>query len=313
MRRRTRLTRAQRAVRSCAAIAFLAGCTPGQVRTTAPAGSPLDPSSYCAAATAEGLDSWSGAYQTLCPAADHAIDGPTEGCRHYRIEGGEAQDLGLPGVRRVLDAGGGALVLWREDGALVHRDARGEERVLAGWASDPSVGSTDPTVAYLTVSTEDLEEDEHGREPALGAPVQVVLRPMTGPAEVLTVDPEAASPWALPDGSGVLFVSTRTGLASIWRVRRGEEPVQLTNVGLDEVGQEFVPVPAGALAWLPDGRAVFATQIERDELWLLDPDSGATERLGPGAHPRVGPDGVVLALGGSEGGCAVRYRVGGEP
>jgi hypothetical protein len=291
-------------------IAVLGGCTPGQVGRGA-ASSGLEPSQYCAAATAEGLDSWSGAVQTRCPEHDHAVDGPLEGCTHFRVDAAGAHELALPGVRRALDAGGGALVLWREDGALVHRSASGEERVLAGWANDPSVGSRDSSIAYLTVAEADLEEDDHGREPVLGAAIQVVLQSMSGAPEVLTVDPDAASPWPLPDGSGVLFVSTRTGVASLFRVRRGEEPVQLTNVGLEEVGQDFVPVPAGELVWLPDGRAVFATNAERDELWLLDPTSGDTERLGPGAHPRVA-GGEVLAVGGTEGGCAIRYRIGGE-
>lgn len=288
----------------------LAGCTPGRVGTSAPPPS-LTVTRYCAAASAPGLHTWSGVIQTRCPESEVDVDGPLAGCRHFRLEGDGERELPLPGVQRALEAGDGSLVLWREDGALHVRAADGTERVLAGWAADPSVGSNGSSVAYLTVADEDLEEDEHGREPVLGAPVRVVLHPLTGSPEVLVVDPDAASPWPLPDGSGVLFVSTRTGLASLWLTGRDGE-TQLTNVGLEEVGQEFVPVPAGELAWLSDGRAVYATSGERDELWLFDPRTGDAERLGPGSRPRVVHD-EVLALGGAEGGCALRYAIGGRP
>lgn len=298
-----------------AVASVLAGCTPGHVGSDGPPPSAprLAASSYCAAASAVGLVTWSGSLQTRCPEADFAADHGVEGCRHYRIGDGQERELPLLQVRRVLDVGEGAMVLWREDGSLLLRGASGEERLLAGWADDPSVGSGVASIAYLTVDDLDLEEDEHGREPVPGAALRVVLQSVTGPAEVVAVDPEAASPWPLPDGSGVLFVSTRTGLASLWRARPGEPEVQLTNVDLEEVGQGFVPVPSSELLWLPDGRAVFATHTEREELWLLDPRSGDAERLGPGSRPRLDARGDVLALGGTEGGCALRYRIGGRP
>lgn len=56
-------------------------------------------------------------------------------------------------------------------------------------------------------------------------------------------------PALAPDGT-VAFVSGRTGIASIWTVRRGEAPAQVTNVGLEGAkrrpGQPppgFVPPP----------------------------------------------------------------------
>jgi hypothetical protein len=58
-----------------------------------------------------------------------------------------------------------------------------------------------------------------------------------------------------PDGV-VAFVSGRTGIASVYVLRPGQEPVQLTNVGLERLKRRpgepppgFVPPPMGPLSF----------------------------------------------------------------
>ncbi len=59
-----------------------------------------------------------------------------------------------------------------------------------------------------------------------------------------------------PSGEWILFVSGRaTGLPSFWKVPAGGgEPVQLTNVRLNELSDQIVPVPHDKMLWSPDGR-----------------------------------------------------------
>lgn len=59
-----------------------------------------------------------------------------------------------------------------------------------------------------------------------------------------------------PSGDWILFVSGgRSGLASFWKVPiDGGQPVQITNVGLSVVDENFVPTPYQKTAWSADGQ-----------------------------------------------------------
>lgn len=64
--------------------------------------------------------------------------------------------------------------------------------------------------------------------------------------------PLDSSPFVVPDSDEVLFVSGRTGVASLWLAAPGAPARPLTNRGLRQVSAGFVPVPSRELSF--DGR-----------------------------------------------------------
>jgi Tol biopolymer transport system component len=105
-----------------------------------------------------------------------------------------------------------------------------------------------------------------------------------------------------PDGDWVLFVSGgRTGLASFWQVPvSGGEPVQVTNSGLEEVNDRFVPTPYDRTVWTQDRRwFVYDFKSgDRHEIWGLNFDphghfQGAVN-FGEGLDPQLSDDGRTL-------------------
>jgi len=117
----------------------------------------------------------------------------------------------------------------------------------------------------------------------------VVLAAADGSA-TMVADGEGVDdrPAVSPDGTTVVFVSGRSGIASLWRTTvSGEAPVQLTNAGI-EPGLEregeaepegFVPPPvtADAVVWMN------ADEVRYDagggELWKVNVRTGAATRL----------------------------------
>jgi len=105
-----------------------------------------------------------------------------------------------------------------------------------------------------------------------------------------------SSPFLRPGTDDVLFVSARTGIASLWLARPGARPRQLTNVGARSVDASFVPVPGRELVWLDSHLAVFtATYDGVSTLWALDVDRARAAPLGPGRWPQRHAD-TVIAL-----------------
>ena len=279
----------------------------------------LDESSYCELAARDGEVRLEAGIASVCAPidVDAAIDaagveaeGPAEACSHQRVgSGGALEPLDLPGVRTALATPDGGLVLSMQDGRLVSRGADGVERELAAWAGDPSLFGR--RLAYVAAPAGALIEEDG---PAIGTPLEVVLEELGGRREVLTTDPDAATPFALPDGSGVIFVSTRTGIASIFRADR-DGTRQLTNLGAEDTGQDFVPIPTGTLAWVPGSlRAVYAAEYDDARVWMLDAASGEAEELGPGRLPEIDGDAVRVAVSRSgEPTCARRIPHGERP
>jgi hypothetical protein len=107
----------------------------------------------------------------------------------------------------------------------------------------------------------------------------VVLDLARGTRRIAVDDPHASSPFIVPGSDEVLYVSSRTGLASLYLARPGRSPRQLTNVGMRRVQPGFVPVPGRELEW--QGRtAVFTARYSGVESrWSLDLDTGAVEAL----------------------------------
>ncbi len=85
-----------------------------------------------------------------------------------------------------------------------------------------------------------------------------------------------------PDGTHILFVSGRTGVASLWIVQAdGNSMKQVTNRGImggkGKSPKEFIPVPVfdKATLWPEQGKIYFHSG---DELWVLQGDQTTTER-----------------------------------
>jgi hypothetical protein len=102
-----------------------------------------------------------------------------------------------------------------------------------------------------------------------------------------------------PSSDWVIFVSgSRTGLASFWKVpAKGGEPAQITNVGLEEVNDRFVPVPYDKTMWSKDQRwFVYDFKSgEQEETWGLEFEADGTmkraAKLADGINPRWQGDG----------------------
>lgn len=291
-----------------AVASTVAGCSPadGGARPAS-----LDDSSYCELAARAGEVRLQAGIATVCAPADGVeVEGSAEDCSHQRVGAdGALSPLDLPGVRTALASPDGGLVLLFDDGRLVSRGQDGAERELAAWAADPSLVGR--RLAYVAAPAGALLEDDG---PAVGTPLEVVLETLGGGREVLATDPDAATPFALPDGSGVIFVSTRTGVASIFRADR-DGTRQLTNLGLDSTGQDFVPIPTGELVWMPGStRAVYAAEYDDARVWIVDAASGDTEELGPGRLPEIDGGAVRVAVSRSgEPTCARRIPQGEGP
>lgn len=105
-----------------------------------------------------------------------------------------------------------------------------------------------------------------------------------------------------PSDKTVLFVSGgRSGLASFWQVpAEGGQPEQVTNLGMEQVNELFVPTPYDRTLWSDDKRwFVYDFKSgEREEIWGLEFDPNGkfkgAKKLGDGLDPRLSPDGKTI-------------------
>jgi hypothetical protein len=272
---------------------------------------PASLSEYCAIATRSGLTAWVGDVVTVCdgpPAAGD--DHPVAPCSVFRVARGELTPIVLPeGVEAqlALPAFDGRLVVLTTDDRLLFGAPAGPLAEIAGWAAEPRVSEDGRHVAYAILA-------DGFDEPELGVPTQLVLHDLGADRrEVVSTDAEASAPFPIPGSRDLLYVSTRSGAASLYRASPGGEPTQLTNVGMERVEQGFVPVPARQLAWLGTGEAIFTAEYEDDRVWRLDLAASVAEELGPGAWPRANADGSVTARRTDGAECSVTYLDGRTP
>lgn len=102
-------------------------------------------------------------------------------------------------------------------------------------------------------------------------------------------------------GECIVFVSGgRSGFAAFWRVCPGGQPVQLTNVGTEQITTHFVPTPYDRTLWTQDKRWLIYDfkSGPREETWGLQfDDSGnviRTTKFGDGIDPRLQDDGQTI-------------------
>ena len=260
------------------------------------------------------------------PRARPVVEGLGEYCELTAAPGVErvtpdvVVDCGLradeePRCRAVARSSGttlvdGALEVWplveeslavRDDAhALVRRETDGRSVTLAPWAAD--VGGDERGRALAVVAA-------HGdAAPLPGEPTVIARFAPDGAREILVADPLASRPISIPGADDVVYVSSMSGVPSVWRTERGSAR-QLTNLATPRLGQEYVPVPGRQHTWVADGRTLVFTVVddETSELWTVDVVDGTTQRLGPGATPVADGDGVIARVAGGSGDCAARY------
>ena len=269
---------------------------------------------YCDVARLPGLIDWSGGVATACPGLTFdetdpdVVDGSS--CQVWVADGsGGLVVTEIVGARAAQGLGDGRIIVWGWDGRLSLAERDGSSHELAPVAADPWVDFDDGSVAFIAPlpGSDTLEPGDDRR----------VMRIDVGSGEELELvtDATASSPVPIPRSADVLYVSSASGIAQIVRVGP-EEITPLTNVGLTDVGMDFVPVYGRELVFTDGGtRLVYAADYEVDEIWSLDLTTGEVENLGPGRFPAIGSDGAVLAQIGSapDASCSARYLDGSAP
>ncbi len=203
--------------------------------------------------------------------------------------GGTLAPLGRGGLLAAGRLDRARLVLLTRGRALLLRSGD-IETVIARDVADPRFAPDRRAVAFtqLPAGATTIDPTTTGR--------LVLLDLDRGTQRLVTDHPLDSSPFPRPGADDVLFVSGRTGVASLFLARAGQAARQLTNVGATVVGPGFVPVPGRELVWLHGARvAVYtATYDGVATLWALDVDTGVAAPLAPGRWPWLGADGVEV-------------------
>ena len=294
----------------CPGVALAVACAaaPEPAPPSGAAPRTLAASAHLAAAAAPGVVALDRDVALVCGAAVAATDHPDAAADcDVALVGpdGALAPMGRGGLLAAARLDDARLVLLTAERTLVVRDATdarvdAPERVIARDVADPRVaadGSRRVVFTQLPAGAE-IAPDTTG--------TLVVLDLDRGTRRVVTSHPLDSAPFLVPGSDDVLFVSARTGLASLYLASPGRPARQLTNVGRRAISgpddAAFVPVPGREVAWVPGARvAVYtATHGGASTVWQLDLDTGAATRLGAGRAPLVTPDGVV-ALGADGG------------
>jgi hypothetical protein len=225
----------------------------------------------------------------LCAPAAVATDAHTPACDAAWVgAAGAVTPWGRGDLLAAARLDGDRTIALTRERDLVLSVPSGEERVVARHVADPRVAPDRRAVVFT-----ELRGDDNVISPATTGRL-VVLDLDRGTRRVVTDHPMDSSPFLRPGSDDVLFVSARTGVASLWLARAGARPRQLTNVGLRTIDASFVPVPGRELVWLDARTAVFtATYDGASTLWAIDVDRGRTAPLGPGRWPQRQASSIV--------------------
>lgn len=297
--------------RTLALAALLGGCAPTlapQRADTWDAWSPhtATDAQLRVAASVPGLATLHRGLATVCPQLD--VERDFEGCEVAWVDEHELTPTGTRGLMSALRFDETHIATLSDRLELAIDDLDGHRTVVARGALDPRAVDDGRRLLYVQLAGEPEQAQ-------LGDIGHIeVLDVITGEARRVTDDPRDSSPWMVPHTDDVLFVSARTGIASIWLAPGdGSPPHQITNIGMTEVGPGFVPVPGRELVWVKPRTAVFTAHYGTHSLWTLDLDTGAAKRVGPGRLPALHPDGGVVAVHDEDpalGLTVVRYEGG---
>jgi hypothetical protein len=290
---------------------LVVGCAPPSNRARTPSSvtsvGAFDVASYCALAARADLAELTGSSAIVCDEVEETGDEALPHCRVLVADAaGRVTETALEGAVTALRAADGRFVVLTEDERLVLHDGRRELRQLAAWAAEPSLDHAGRRVAFVAAPP-GIERAE------LGDPTRlVVLDIVEGRLSVVTEDTTASAPVFVPDGSALLYVSTAREVAAIVRAELATGAItQLTNEGLIDIGQGFVPIYERQRAWSGDDTLVFAALTGDDvsELWALDARTGDAQRVGEGLFPLGTEDGRVVVADPSSSRCPVELSL----
>jgi hypothetical protein len=284
--------------------------------TIAPGASALSAEAYCRVAATPGLRSWHRDLVTVCD--DRApVDAPPN-CQVSVVQAdGRLVPTPIEGAVLARRLAGDRVLVRTREGAIVIVGADGRPRLtLAAWGEGPGVSPDGRLVAFVTAVEGAPPPMDGMLDPAVGR--RVVLWTVGESTALRTVleDDAAMAAWPFPSGEDVAFVSTRSGVAALWRVNLASElAFQVTNQGMTEVEQDFVPPPGEGAIWLGTRPVLVydATMATQPHIWRADLESGEAVEVGPGEWP-VPRDATTLNARASAVGdatCAAAYPVAG--
>lgn len=252
----------------------------------------LGPSALAAIAQRPEVVAVDGDVALVCSEAAPASDSEdaVPDCDAARIGAdGALVELGRGGLLAAARLDDRQLVLLTRERSLRVR-AGEHETEIARDVADPRVAPDRRAIAFtqLPAGATTIDPSTTGH--------LVLLDLDRGTRRTITDHPMDSSPFPRPGSDDVLFVSGRTGLASLWLASPGRPARQLTNVGTREVGPGFVPVPGRELTWLDAHVAVYtATYDGVSTLWAIDVDRGRAAQVADARLPQVvdGGDAIV--------------------
>ena len=187
----------------------------------------------------------------------------------------------------------GAVAAWRfdDDRLLTFNDdltiafvdpTTGEREVVVEAAADPRVADDGRRITYAK-----LPDGTTAFAP--GMPYTLVMEDLvSGETRTVSADGHGSGAIPVPESDEVLFVSGRTGVASLWLDDGSGASRQLTNRDVRDPSDGFVPVPDRDGLWLPGTRTyVYASSYAgAREVWAFDSGRGAL--VAAGGRPAAG-------------------------
>ena len=196
-------------------------------------------------------------------------------------------------TRAKFSPDGSKIAFTTRDGVLHVEDLGGDKLAEIAGVYGPSWKPDSTAVIFSKVG--------EGQDPLRPGTRQLrALNIATGKVEALTDGRfDDGRPEFNPTSDWVLFVSgARSGIASFWKVpANGGRPEQVTNIGLQQVNENFVPTPYDRTMWSPDNQwFVYDFKAgEQQETWGLQFDTGGklkrATKLADGINPRWQEDG----------------------
>ncbi len=202
---------------ACLLALSAVSCTP---RSSPPGGTGADPAfssdAYCAIATTDGLYDWTGNAMVACPGLMVGSgDEPTDGssCTVSTIDaGGALHATTLSNTQGAQVLSDGRILVWSFDGSLTIRNAGMPSVTIADVALDPWLDPTRNRVAFIApaVGATTLEAGDDRRVVLYDIPTQTTIE--------VVGDSQASSPVLVPGTDTVLYVSSSSDTAAVWRV-----------------------------------------------------------------------------------------------
>jgi hypothetical protein len=308
---------------------------------------------YCQIAGLAGLYDWTGSAFVVCPGAmttpgDSPMDGSA--CTVSTVGAdGRAMASNLLDVQGAQVMSDGRILVWSFDGSLTMHQSGMSPTTIAPLVLDPWLDAMRNRIAYVApaVGASTLEPGDDRRVVIYDIATQVELEAVAdstasspvivpGTDQVLYVSSSsgATAVWTVTATAPSTMTDPMPDACAAGRAGDPMDPMntcqstmmgafgQLTNLTPDVPQTNYPPfgrqhVFVGEADTL---RLVYAAPMPtadgtlRSEIFTLDPRTGDSVDLGPGAYPQHGPQSSVLARTGTDMCTAVQYlALGAQP